>query len=195
MPRHYLKRWKCWGKRPLSRGSRRPARNSSRGTEGSVGFRFFRGVLLPVLVEVRGRNVGRMQGRLYRRSVRTNLHSLSQRRQFRLGGQLIPEFHLVASRRHVADLETSIGGRYAEERRGHRDHGGTHLGMDIAKNKRHSWLRETHLSRCPALVESQVEGLPAIDGEDIVKERILVGELDLRADLYDDHVGRESFVF
>jgi Histidine kinase-, DNA gyrase B-, and HSP90-like ATPase/His Kinase A (phospho-acceptor) domain len=141
------------------------------------------------------RNVGRVQGHCDGCAAGGDFHIVCQRSKLGFRGQLVPEFDFVASRRQVADLEASVVGRDGVVRSWHCDNSGAHFTVDIAEDVGHSGLRKAYLPDRSAFIESQVKGFPTIDGEDIVKKRVLVGELDLRACSYGDYVRSESFVF
>src|SRR5262249_30100054 len=62
-----------------------------------------------------------------------------------------------------------------------------HLRMDIAIDRNHAGTVERHGARIARLKDSQIESFHIRTGEDIVRERIFIREVDLLPDCsYDD---------
>ena len=89
----------------------------------------------------------------------------------------MPELKLVAARHQMRNLKAPVGIGLREIRCFKNDNHSVHLWMNVAEDVRNAWLREYHLPRCTALIESEIKWPSVVDREDIVKERIAVGKL------------------
>src|SRR4029077_5919276 len=107
----------------------------------------------------------------------------------------MPDFKPVPSCRHVRDLKTSIPRRKREMRSRQGDDFRAHLRVDVAENVGDTHLREAHFSDRSAFVEAEIERFPVVDGKNVVKKWVLVGELDCRSHCYRQHIVLESLVF
>src|SRR5579864_8658753 len=101
-------------------------------------------------------------------------------RQLCLWSKLVPDRKPVSTRRKVRDLETALGIAHGEVFCLQHDDGRAHLRMNITENIGDARLAEPNFSRRSTFIQSQVDCLPLMNGEHIVKKQILVGEFDLR---------------
>src|SRR6266568_3679344 len=111
-----------------------------------------------------------------------------------LGAPLVPDVQRVRARRDVGNDEAAVTGRLREQTAAHHLHEGHHTGVDVAEHAHQPRMCERLSAGLPPSIPLQVELVGVARGEDVVVERIAVGEAHRRADRDHQHAGDEFLV-
>src|SRR5881394_3389870 len=111
-----------------------------------------------------------------------------------LGAPLVPDVQRVRARRDVGNDEAAVARRLREQTAAHHLDEGHHAGVDVAKHTHQPRMCERLSAGLPPPIPLQVELVGVAGGEDVVVERIAVGEAYRRADRDHQHAGDEFLV-
>src|SRR6266851_1643319 len=130
------------------------------------------------------------------RDVEANLDGLvgaaaDRHRHFRLARLLVPDLEDERPRRNAVESEGPVGPGHGREVRIDDHHEADHLWVDIAIDAHETRCIELLILRRAALVEPEVEAVPAGNGKDVVVDRVRVGEVHRAVDAQRDDPGRE----
>src|SRR6266571_575837 len=107
------------------------------------------------------------------------------------GSAVVPDVQRVAPGRHSLDGKTAVRRRLGEEASRHHQHEGHHAGVDVAEYPHQARAREGVTLCVAAPVLAEVELVRIAHREHVVVEGIVIGELHLRPERYDQHARHE----
>src|SRR6266545_5764228 len=105
---------------------------------------------------------------------------VDRHRRRSLSGLLVPDLQGEIAGRHAVKAEGAVGPRDGREARVHDHDKSDHLRMDVAIHAHQARFLELLFPGGAAPVEAEVEAVDAGYGEDVVVDRVGVGELDRR---------------
>src|SRR5664280_2210435 len=114
--------------------------------------------------------------------------------QDRFRNSFYPQMQFVFSGSNVAKVKCSAGICNRIERCGERQNHRAHRWMNVAEDIRYAFAREGDCLSGTGFVKTEIETLAVEEREDIMKERIGVGELHSCADGDNQQVRREHAV-
>jgi hypothetical protein len=100
----------------------------------------------------------------------------------------------VSAGRNAGNRERALIVRQGEVRRIDRHDVGGHIRMNIAEQARETWLIENGPLDHPFGIHAEIEFLAIAEGEDVVKNLVVVWKFDGRADANHQHVWHEREV-
>lgn len=106
----------------------------------------------------------------------------------------MPHMQYVSARRNVCDQDFSARIRHAIEWRVQRDDDCAHFRMNVAEDVGNTRAVEHHIARRTGFVKTEVEAFPLEKRENVVKERISVGEFHGGSHRHDQEMRLKVFV-
>src|SRR5262245_43053409 len=106
----------------------------------------------------------------------------------------MPDVETILSFGNIPDQKITALITDAVIRRIHGHHDSTHLRMDITEYVRDARPVEVYRPRFTAGIKAEIESPPIEDRKDVMKERVIIREIDLGAGFEHDDVGRKTLV-